>query len=356
MRRIGIMTRNDQENVVSCVKILSKYFDSEKYFEPASHRWAMDEYLNAWRLLKDTLTNMAAEEKADDYDIDEGDIIVVDDEDNSEENYRDCMTCVYDKKKFTEEPCASCDSYGSNFEEKTCKTCKYLHRGIYEEPCYDCAVNLSNNTYTHDNYEPIEEEKTCDNCAHMNDNPFCGPCEDCRAYDFAGWEPIENEKENETMNNEQMKITSPWITYVNQVKCMFADDTDVIVEYNDDKKNLVLKVFDSHRADALTQLLPIRKDFGGVILHISVVTENKIEPSFAELVEKAMDGNPHFSQLIKVPMQDGKSFNYLMFEPEVAQYWNDNLADPHGNVSTVFADLAQDVFGVVPGTFFATDC
>ena len=158
------------------------------------------------------------------------------------------------------------------------------------------------------------------------------------------------------MKNEKTGISSPWITYVNQVKCLFADDTDVLVEYNDDKKNLVLKVFDSHRADALTQLLPTEKSFGDVTLHISVVPANKETLSFAELVEKAMDGNPHFSQFIKVPMQDGNSFNYLMFEPEVAQYWNDNLADPNGNVSTVYADLAQDVFGVVPGTFFATDC
>ena len=303
------MTVNDQENVVSCVKILSKYFESEKYFEPASHRWAMDEYLNAWRILKDTLTNIAVEEKIDDYDIDDGDLVM-----DEEENYRDCMTCRYDKKTFSEEPCNSCDSFGSNFEEKT-----------------------------------------CENCRHMNEIPFGGPCEDCENGHLDGWEPIENEKENNTMNN-QMKITSPWITYVNQVKCLFADDADALVEYNDDKKNLVLKVFDPHRADALTKLLPIRKDFGGVTLHISVVPANKETPSFAELVEKAMDGNPHFSQLIKVPMQDGKTFNYLMFEPEVAQYWNDNLADPNGNVSTVYADLAQDVFGVVPGTFFATDC
>lgn len=307
-----------------------------------------------YKHLKEVLEIMLKEEKADDYDIDNGDL-VMDEEDNNEENYRDCMACRYDKKTFSEEPCKSCDSFGSNFEEKTCKTCKYLHRGMYEEPCCDCAVGSLDNTYTNDHYEPIEDEKTCENCRHMNEIPFCGPCEDCENGHLDGWEPIENEKENNTMNN-QMKITSPWITYVNQVKCLFADDFDVTCEYNDDKKELILMVSDLNRVDALAKLIPTKKNFGGVTLHISVIPANKETSSFAELVEKAMDGNPHFSQLIKVPMQDGKSFNYLMFEPEVAQYWNDNLADPNGNVSTTYADLAQDVFGVVPGTFFATDC
>jgi len=293
---------------LDCLGSLNHYFCN-----PDGAGYAETTYKKSYEHIRNILQNIIAEEKADDYDIDEGDI-VMDEDDNSEENYRDCMACRYDKKTFSEEPCNSCDSFGSNFEEKT-----------------------------------------CENCRHMNEIPFGGPCEDCENGHLDGWESIDKNKENETMNN-QMKITSPWITFVNQINCLFADDTDVLVEYNDDKKNLVLKIFDSHRADALTQLLPTERNFGGVTLHISVVPANKEKLSFAELVETAMDANPHFSKLIKVPMQDGKSFNYLMFEPEVAQYWNDNLADPNGNVSTVYADLAQDVFGVVPGTFFATDC
>jgi len=47
--------------------------------------------------------------------------------------------------------------------------------------------------------------------------------------------------------------------------------------------------------------------------------------------------------------------NYVVFKPEVVQFWNDNLHDPHGLVSTLMEDVARAVIGEEDGVMFTTD-
>ena len=47
--------------------------------------------------------------------------------------------------------------------------------------------------------------------------------------------------------------------------------------------------------------------------------------------------------------------HYCVFKKEVAQYWGDNLGDPHGNVSTLYQEIAKDIFGESGGVIFCTD-
>ena len=144
------------------------------------------------------------------------------------------------------------------------------------------------------------------------------------------------------------------MTVYKKLECMFGDDPDIEVEYNK-ADTITLRVNGSDKAEALTRLLQPEYDFGSVRLHVSVVPANR-EKSLDELVENALRGNPHFSQCIRI-QPDGSSnrYNYMMFVNEVAQYWSDNLGDPHGNVTTLYQELAKELLGDGDRVMYCTE-
>ena len=46
---------------------------------------------------------------------------------------------------------------------------------------------------------------------------------------------------------------------------------------------------------------------------------------------------------------------YVVFVNEVVQYFNDDLGDVYGQCSTLYQEIAKDVFGETEGVFFCTD-
>lgn len=154
------------------------------------------------------------------------------------------------------------------------------------------------------------------------------------------------------MNN--IKLSSPWITYYHKIETLFREDPDVKVQYDED--NLVLKIYvdGQDKADAIYQLLPTKVTFGNVSLAITVIPANK-PTTKAEMLKKAFDGNPILSYVTKIDGIMTNPINYVVFRPTVAQFWDDNLHDPHGNVSMLYEDLAREIFGEDEGIFFSTD-
>ena len=47
--------------------------------------------------------------------------------------------------------------------------------------------------------------------------------------------------------------------------------------------------------------------------------------------------------------------SYVIFEKKVVQFFNDDLSDAHGNMTTLYKDVAKDVLGEHHGVFFCTD-
>ena len=156
--------------------------------------------------------------------------------------------------------------------------------------------------------------------------------------------------------NENVKISSPWISYYREVNALFGADPDVRVEY--DNENIVMKLFvdDQDKADAIAHLLPQQKVFGNIVLDIRVIPANK-SLTKTDYVERAFKGNPNFSRMVKTPIEITQTnpFNYALFRNFVAQYFNDNLHDPHGNVNTLLENIARDVIGEDEGVYFSTD-
>lgn len=151
-----------------------------------------------------------------------------------------------------------------------------------------------------------------------------------------------------------MKLSAPWVNFYRELEALFAQDEEVRVVYQEESNEVQLYVENARKADALTQLLPAERTFGDVVLKITVIPANDIKVTKADLFMEAFDGNPAFRYIQHVESVVG-SFDYAVFENRVVQYFNDDLSDLNGNKSTLYQDIAKDVFNEQSGIFFCTE-
>lgn len=152
-----------------------------------------------------------------------------------------------------------------------------------------------------------------------------------------------------------VKLSSPWEIYYSQITKLFEKDNGVIPVLDDTEEEKVIKLFvdQQGKADALAKLLEPVKTFGNVVVKVKVLPSNTTEESPVELFRKAFEGNGALSYIASTsaPFE----FNYVVFKKEVVQYYADNMSDPNGNHSTLYQNLANDIFEKHPGIYFATD-
>lgn len=144
---------------------------------------------------------------------------------------------------------------------------------------------------------------------------------------------------------EKVNLASPWISFARKIRAFFANDPDVKVEYNDENLEVILKVEGTAKAEALTQLLPTEKVFGNVTLGIKVIPANKLNSSRNLLID-ALTGNDAFYGIVE-PAESGSwapDFTYIIFDDEVVQYPNDDISHYCGVETTLFEDLAREIF------------
>ena len=151
-----------------------------------------------------------------------------------------------------------------------------------------------------------------------------------------------------------MKISAPWIKFKNELMELFAEDEDVTIKYHE-KENLVnVFVEGQDKEDALQRLLPAEKNFGGVVLRINVLPANRPRLADSSLFDKAFRGNPAVSFIkdVSTPFGDLK---YVVFKKKVVQFYDDDMSDLHGNCSTLYQEIAKDIFESNTGVCFSTD-
>lgn len=153
---------------------------------------------------------------------------------------------------------------------------------------------------------------------------------------------------------KQYKLAPPWETYKKKILTLFEKDPDVIITYSYTQNIHTLKLFVSNeeKAEALSQLLPTCKNFGGVVLQIIVVPANLKDEEKITVFQKAFDGNPIVKDFLS---DDVFGFNYVVFENKVVQFYNDQMDDPNGLCSTLYQDIAKEVFENHDGIFFCTE-
>jgi len=127
---------------------------------------------------------------------------------------------------------------------------------------------------------------------------------------------------------------------------------------------LVLRIYveDNLKAAAIAKLLPMKKQFGNVSLYIVVIPANgKLimrdvdHTTYKELFDLAFDGNPVYAFSHSVDQIFSNVITYIVFKNRVVQFFNDNLNDIYGNVSTLYQEIASDIFENVQGVCFCTD-
>ena len=161
----------------------------------------------------------------------------------------------------------------------------------------------------------------------------------------------------------KLNLSPPWVVYYRKLSTFFKEDPEVRIIYDDIEQEIKLYVSNAEKAVALENLLPNEQVFGNVTLYITIVPANQ---TCFDSVKAGYSTNSNdivricFSNkaVVGVKVVDGIMTNkmtFVIFKKEVVQWFSDSISDWHGLTSTLYQDLAKDIFGDISGVFFCTD-
>lgn len=152
------------------------------------------------------------------------------------------------------------------------------------------------------------------------------------------------------MADVRLKISPPWVTYINKLTALFDGDPQIAFNVNLSAAapKVVISTNNGDKATALRKVLPEEKVFGNIKLVIEIDGKftNKAFKTKKELMETLFYKNPAFVECF-APAEDGywfPDFCYVCFKNCVVQFFNDNLNDPRGLISTLYQDIAHEIF------------
>lgn len=151
------------------------------------------------------------------------------------------------------------------------------------------------------------------------------------------------------------KLSPPWYEFYREINALFEKDKEISTTYDED--NNVIKIFvdNDEKAVALSQLLPTERVFGAITVKVDVIPANAGNSRKIDLFRTAFEGNGALSCIETVEGVFTNPISYVVFENKVVQYYNDNLGDIHGNRSTLYQEIAKDIFKDTDGIYFCTD-
>lgn len=164
------------------------------------------------------------------------------------------------------------------------------------------------------------------------------------------------------MSTPNLKLAPPWITYINKVQALFDGDPQIAcnIDYDTKKPSITLACNNGDKVAALQRILVPEVKIGNITLSIDVdgIPTNRAFKNNAELYEVAFEGNPAFAYTV-APVDEGYfyvDFVYVVFKNCVVQFFNDNLNDAHGVLSTLYQDIADEVLNTEnTNVHFCTD-
>ena len=150
----------------------------------------------------------------------------------------------------------------------------------------------------------------------------------------------------------KLRLEAPWNTYQKKVKALFERDPDITVgeicESEDDRTNYVfgIEVRDHDKFLALDRVLPKTRTFGNVTLGIILYDEENrdLADEGISLFETIFKGNSILKDIKDVVDQTGTRHGFVRFQPEVIQFFDDDISDFNGNWSGLAQDIAREVF------------
>lgn len=161
---------------------------------------------------------------------------------------------------------------------------------------------------------------------------------------------------------KSFKLEAPWCTYPKKVQALFSGDKDIVVrplepDYEGENECdycLVIEVKNHKKAVALERVMSDTVSFGNVIVRNMIFDEENSCASPTELFETLFEGNPILKDCKNITDQAGVIHSYVRFQPEVIQFYDDDLTDYNGNWSGLAASIAKEVFKTTTGINFCT--
>lgn len=153
----------------------------------------------------------------------------------------------------------------------------------------------------------------------------------------------------------KIAMSPPWIAYYHEIEAFFKEDPDVHVLFDEDACEIKLFVDDAAKGAALDQLLVHEKSFGEITLLVTVIPANGVKTIREDLYGAALKDNPALSYIRTVGGIFSNPLTYVVFANKVVQYWTDNLGDINGLRSTLYQEIAKDIFDEKETVFFCTD-
>lgn len=150
-----------------------------------------------------------------------------------------------------------------------------------------------------------------------------------------------------------MRLAPPWVTYYRMLEKIFEHDDEVNVVFDEDAPRVKVFIANQAKYEAWMHLLPTTVEFGNVKLSVELVPPNGVV-DYSEIIAQAFDGNPILADIIHDTSVTAIREWYVMFEPEVAQFPNDDVSNPYGITSRLYADIANEVITVDPRVSFTT--
>lgn len=162
------------------------------------------------------------------------------------------------------------------------------------------------------------------------------------------------------MSDVRLKLAPPWITYVNKLEALFDPDPQLAFNIDYDEMTVTIAGNNEDKNTALWCLLPEEKIFGNIVLKIVIdgPIDNIAFRTQKELFDTAFAGNPVYAYSVT---PSGESWfysaTYVVFKNCVVQFFNDNLNDCHGVLSTLYQDIASEIFedANLNGVYYNTD-
>lgn len=157
----------------------------------------------------------------------------------------------------------------------------------------------------------------------------------------------------------RIKMSAPWDIFYREIDELFKEDPDIQIVYNEETKEIKLYVKPSEKATALNDLLPTGMTYGNVTQKITVVPANAFTHNYvvdnAQKFAVAFENNPVLSRIETVGEIFANPITYVVFINKVVQYFNDDIGDINGQCSTLYQEIAKNVFGTINGIYFCTD-
>ena len=162
---------------------------------------------------------------------------------------------------------------------------------------------------------------------------------------------INKDEEEITMKNN-LKLAAPWYTYQKKVKALFDRDPEIkvgdIILPEDGRADYLfdIEIRNHEKFLALDRVFPKCVQFGNITLAINLHDEENDAGAddVLALYETIFKGNSIVKDVRTAMDHMGTKHGFIRFQPEVIQFFDDDLYDYEGNWSGLAQDIAREVF------------